>query len=237
MQNHNVYSAVVYLLYILRWFAVARPAKYKASFKKSRVAVIVSFVWLCSFLLNAPQMFEMTLGPDNNCIWITLTEGTVRKVVAIVEFNGKFFIPLLVTSTAFINLGLRVRHSPALFKTNHGRAGIRLLRMCTTTAVVLGICWFPNQLYYLLFKFDLTLMDTPLHHFTVIMCMGNSCVNPLIYCATNKAYRERFIGILCPWYKGVVTPLDGRSDSGSRSHVSRAKGVEGKDNLAVESIM
>lgn len=216
---------------------MARPAKYKASFKKNRVAVIVSLVWLCSFLLNAPQMFEMTLGPENNCIWITLTEGKVRKLIAFIEFNGKFFIPLLVTSIAFINLGIRVRHSPALFKTNHGRAGIRLLRMCTTTAVVLGICWFPNQLYYLLFKFDLTFMDTPLHHFTVIMCMGNSCVNPFIYCATNKAYRERFIGILCPWYKGVVTPFDGQSDSGIRIHVTRARGIEGKENLAVESIM
>ena len=162
----------------------------------------------------------MTLGPNDNCVWITLTEGRLRQAVAIIEFNGKFFIPLVVTSVAFINLGLRARQSPALFKTNHGRAGIRLLRMCTVTAVVLAICWFPNQFYYLLFKFDITLMDTPAHHFTVIMCMGNSCLNPFIYCATNKSYRKTFIKLLCPCWKRYREPVDGTSDSTQQPHHS-----------------
>ncbi|XP_020897497.2 bombesin receptor subtype-3 isoform X2 [Exaiptasia diaphana] len=211
-----------------RWYAVARPAKYKASFKKTRVLGILSSVWLCSFALNLPQMFEMTLGPNGNCVWITLTEGRLRRAVAIIEFNGKFFIPLVVTSAAFINLGLRVRQSPALFKTNHGRAGIRLLRMCTVTAVVLAICWFPNQFYYLLFKFDITLMDNPAHHFTVIMCMGNSCVNPFIYCATNKSYRKKFIKLLCPCWKRYVGPVDGTSESPRQLHNSiSGEGLDG----------
>ena len=35
-------------------------------------------------------------------------------------------------------------------------------------------------------------MDTPAHQFTVVLCMGNSTLNPFIYCATNSTYRKKF---------------------------------------------
>ncbi|XP_032219691.1 phe13-bombesin receptor isoform X2 [Nematostella vectensis] len=214
----SVYT--IMCLALERWFAVSRPSRYKASFRRERVLWVLLAIWIFSCLLNTPQTFEMKLGPDGQCVWIVLTEGTLRQVVAIIEFNGKFFIPLCVTTVSFISLLLKVRHSPALFHTNHGSAGMRLLRMCIVTAAALAICWFPNQFYYLLFKFDLTYMDTPLHHFTVAMCMGNSCVNPFIYCATNRGYRERFLALICPCYNGVVTPIDGLSNAKPPSMVS-----------------
>lgn len=175
-----------------RWFAVAKPAKYRAGFKNYRIYIMVSMVWLVSFLFNAPHLFEMRLAADSTCAWVTLTEGKVRKAISFIEFLGKFFIPLLITCLSFLSLWIKVRDSPALFKTNKGKAGVRLLRMCAIIAVVLALCWFPNQIYYLLFKFDITEMDTPAHQFTVVLCMGNSTLNPFIYCATNSTYRKKF---------------------------------------------
>ena len=181
-----------------RWFAVAKPAKYRAGFKSYRIYVMVITVWLVSFLFNAPHLFEMKLAPGNHCVWVSLTEGNVRKGVALVEFLGKFFIPLVITSLSFVSLWMKVKDSPALFQTNKGKAGVRLLRMCAIIAVVLAICWFPNQVYYLLFKFDITQMDTTAHQVTVVMCMGNSILNPFIYCITNQSYRKHFTEFLCP---------------------------------------
>ena len=187
----SVYT--VTCLSLERWFAVAKPAKYKAGFNKSyRVYVMVAMVWLLPFLFNAPHLFEMKLGPHNTCVWVSLTEGQVKKATWFFEFLGKFFMPLLITSLCFLSLRRKVKDSPALFQTNKGKAGIRLLRMCAIIALVLALCWFPNQLYYLLFKFDLTKMDTPLHQFTVVLCMGNSTLNPFIYFATNSTYRRKF---------------------------------------------
>lgn len=195
-----------------RWFAVAKPAKYRAGFKSYRIYVMVVTVWLVSFLFNAPHLFEMKLAPGNHCVWVSLTEGDVRKGVALVEFLGKFFIPLVVTSLSFLSLWIKVKDSPALFQTNKGKAGVRLLRMCAIIAVVLAICWFPNQVYYLLFKFDITQMDTTAHQVTVVLCMGNSTLNPFIYCVTNQAYRKHFMKFLCPCRKSGYGLEETRSD-------------------------
>lgn len=204
-----------------RWFAVARPTKYKTTLTKLRVNICVVCIWALSVLLNTPHLLEMkaTNGPDNEpqCEWVVLTHGTTRRVVAILEFSGKFFLPLLTASITILSLNNHVKSSPALFQTNRGKAGLRLLRMCMLTAVVLGVCWFPNQLYYMLFKYDITELDTPMHHFTVVLCMLNSCVNPLIYCISNKTYRRHFSLLLCPWYRDRVIAME---QTGSDPHQS-----------------
>lgn len=179
-----------------RWFAVAKPLKYRVGFKSYRIYLMVTMVWVISFLFNAPHLFEMELGSNGECVWVVLTEGNTRKVVALVEFLGKFFIPLLITCVSFLSLWRKVRHSPALFKTRKGKSGVRLLRMCALIAITLALCWFPNQIYYLLFKFDITKMDTPAHQVTVVLCMGNSTLNPFIYCASNSTYRKQFMRFL-----------------------------------------
>lgn len=202
-----------------RWFAVAKPARYRAGFKSYRIYIMVATVWFISFLFNAPHLFEMKLGPENHCEWVSLTTGDVRRGVALIEFLGKFFVPLFITCLSFLSLWVKVRDSPALFQTNRGKAGVRLLRMCAITAVVLAICWFPNQVYYLLFKFDITQMDTAAHQVTVVMCMGNSTLNPFIYCAINPSYRKHFINFLCPWRSGYDA-ADVISDD-KRAHTMR----------------
>ena len=195
-----------------RWLAVARPTKYKTTLTKPRVNICVLCIWVISVVLNTPHLFEMkaVIGPDNKhkCSWVVLTEGTTRKVVAILEFFGKFFLPLLTASLTMVSLHNRVKTSPALFQSNRGRAGLRLLRMCMITTLVLGVCWFPNQLYYLLFKYDITQLDTPMHHFTVVLCMFNSCINPIIYCISNKTYRRYFSLLLCPFYRDRVMAME-----------------------------
>ena len=70
----------------------------------------------------------------------------------------------------------------------------------------LAVCWIPNQFVYLLSKFNITQLDTPLHHATVVLAMFNSCVNPWIYGAANRNYRRKFIKILCFLKKVHVAP-------------------------------
>ena len=119
---------------------MARPTKYKTILTKSRVNICVLCIWVISVFLNAPHLFEMkaATGPDNKpqCMWIVLTEGTTRMVVAIFEFLGKFFLPLLTASLTMVSLHRRVKTSPALFQSNRGKAGLRLLRMCMLTTLI-----------------------------------------------------------------------------------------------------
>mgnify|MGYP001795214309 CR=1 FL=1 len=194
-----------------RWIAVARPTTYKRTCTRRRVFISVVIVWHLSVLLNTPHLLEIKKNTDENghssCVWFPyISSKSGRQTLALFEFLLKYFLPLSLTFATFFSLRLITQTSMALSQTNEGKSGKRLLRMSIITAAVLGMCWLPNQLYYLLFKYEIknTELGTPVHLFTVTLCMLNSCVNPWIYCVTNKTYRRQFARVLCPWTQNEV---------------------------------
>lgn len=205
-----------------RWYAIARPSKYKARFiiRRWYTPAVVTFVWIASFLMNAPQLYEVQLKQSTETEWVcewvqTKTGEAARTVIAVVEFLAKFFIPVGVTWATFIHLWIKARNAPPQYMTMQSRGGKRLLHMCAITAFVLGVCWFPNQFYYFLFKFNLTLPNTLEHHITVLICMFNSCVNPWIYCASSTTYKNKFLAILCPCRSRAVGPEEAETQGGT----------------------
>ena len=191
-----------------RWVAVARPTRYKTTLTRRRVKLVVLAIWAWSVLLNTPHLFEIksvTTNGTATCDWLVLTTGATRKAVAILEFSGKFFLPVLVTFLTLLSVRTHVMASQALFKSNHGKAGLYLLRMCLFTALVLAISWLPNQVFYLLFKYDVTELNTGAHHFTVVLCMFNSTLNPWVCYASNKIYRRNFARVLCSGFSNTFT--------------------------------
>ena len=212
----------VALLALERWFAVAKPTIYKTSFTKRRVYLSIVFIWLWSILLNLPHPMEIRAitneSGQNQCQWFTLiTSKTARKAIAFLEFIFKFILPLTISMAIFFSLRYYAKHSKVLSQANQGKTGRRLLRMTMATALAVAVCWLPNQLYYLLFKFAVTQLDTPSHHFTVVLCMLNSTVNPWIYCLTNKNYRRKFAKLLLPWRKPGDESTQSESQGWSRS--------------------
>ena len=108
-----------------------------------------------------------------------------------------FFFPNVVTWVTYLHISLALKTSPAM--KNNGpfaRARLKLLRMCVIVALLFTICWFPNQLYYVLSSYGLVRLDTTSHWFTVVLVMFNSCINPVIYCSTHRDYRKRFLSLL-----------------------------------------
>ena len=205
----------VALLALERWFAVTKPTKYKTNFTKRRVYASIVFIWLWSVLLNLPHPMEMgivtTESGENQCQYFTIiTSKSGREAVAFLEFIFKFILPLTLSLAIFFNLRYHARRSKVLSQANQGKTGRRLLRMTMATASVIAVCWLPNQIYYLIFKFGVTQLGTPLHHFTVVLCMFNSTVNPWIYCLTNKNYRRKFAKLL-------LGPLRKRTDESTHS--------------------
>ena len=162
-----------------------------------------------------------------SCVWITLIKNKfLSQIFTVVYVAFTFFIPLFISMITFFHL-YRVmrRSSDRLARSNHTNTFKNLLRMCAITGLFLALCWIPNQFVYVLSKFNITQLDTPLHHATVVFAMFNSCVNPWIYGATNRNYRKRFARILCFWKKVDVAPeetdITGKERGTRRSHDGR----------------
>lgn len=199
------------LLAIDRWYAISRPVKYKATFKRWKVIVYITSVSMICCALNWQALIAKKLTVKDgtpSCVRVTLIKNkTTSQIYTVIHVAITFLIPLTISIITFFHL-YRGMRSPRyrLNRKSRPQSYNSLLRMCAVTCFFLALCWIPNQFVYLLTKFSITQFDTPLHHATVVIAMLNSCVNPWIYGATNRNYRKKFIKILCFWKKVQVEP-------------------------------
>ena len=235
--------AIVMLLAIDRWYAITRPFKYKVTFKRWKVIVYITSVSMVCCALNWQALIGKKLITKEEqpfCIRVILIENQfVSQIYTVAHVTLTFLIPAVIAMFTFLHLNRVMRRSHHRHaKDSHPKSLNRVLRMCAITGLVLALCWIPNQLFYVLSKFNITQFDTPLHHATVVLAMLNSCVNPWIYAATNRNYRQRFKRVLC-FRKNVgvvsedtdITPKeggrrDGKKFSKTGLHTEALRGVE-----------
>ena len=189
----KVSCLTVTCLALERWYSVVKPIKYRLTFKRQRVYVYLVIIWITCLLLHSLILFQMTLDEKNlRCMWIT--SDFPKQLTPMLLTIMTFFLPNAVTWATFLHLSLALKKSPAI--KNNGpfaRARLKLLRMCVIVALLFTICWFPNQLYYVLSSYGFAKLESPPHYFTVVLVMFNSCINPVIYCSAHREYRKAFL--------------------------------------------
>ena len=200
---------LVACLAIERWYCVLRPAQYRIKFARKRVVIYIIGMFVVTCILSMNKFFEYSLA-GGRCVSKKVHYGKhgTRAFVFAYSFIA-FYIPCFITWLTFGHISLNSPSYPGEGhqSTNRKRQQRVLLRMCGITAVALTVCGFPAQTSYLLSPFGITKVVSPMHKCFNVLALFNSCMNPLIYCFTNKEYREEFKKLLgCN--KGIeVTPV------------------------------
>ncbi|XP_022786137.1 beta-4C adrenergic receptor-like [Stylophora pistillata] len=181
-----------------RWYCVLRPFKYKHQFKRKRTIVYVFIAFMITCILSMNKLFETSLD-GSKCVTDKAPFGIdgTRAFVIVYSFVA-FYIPCLLTWLTFGHIKLNLPSSPgeSAENVNKRRRMDMLLRMCAVTAAAMTVCGFPSQTNYILSFFGLTEVKSPLHKAFNVLVFVNSCMNPLIYCLTNKDYRREFKKLL-----------------------------------------
>ena len=193
----SLYTAT--LMAIERWFAVFRPLSCKAIFCNKKIRIYLLIVWLGSFAANSTHIIETKYVAEQpgtttkgRCTFCPQAGNTARKIIGMVEISIKLFIPVLIMLVTFVRLFAFMRKSATCVIRIRSQLVLRrVTHMAAATAVVMTLCWTPNQIYYLLFKFSLVELNSRWHLATVILCMSNSCLNPCIFLLSNKVYRRK----------------------------------------------
>ncbi len=61
-----------------------------------------------------------------------------------------------------------------------------------------AVCWAPVQLMFLVYNFGVYVdFSSPFRHISVMLSVGNSCVNPILYTLMNKPFRKGIREALC----------------------------------------
>lgn len=203
---------------IERWYAVVKPSRYKTMFTRRRVLTYTIFMWFFSFCIHIPVLFEMSVDKENGmCSWVS--SGYDRRPLITCSTLVTFFLPMGVTWVTYTHIASRLKASPvAQAGRRYFKSKTRFVSTCMVVALLLTICWLPNQIYYILSSYGLVVLETPIHHFTTVLVMLNSCVNPFVYCFSNREYKRAslYVWSLC------VKQL--KQDRASRVHCLTSKG-------------
>ena len=208
--------AIVTCMAIERWFAIARPLQHNIHFTRTRTLVYVGLTLLAVCILSSILFFEKQLAFKDStpvCVWRALISGTAaNQVFTVLYCTVTAFLPLFITMATFGYLyTVLSRPAPPIrnvqARTNRKRAEVRLCFMSALVAICLAVCFVPNQVSYILSKFGITKLGSPGHHFTVVLSLFNSCINPFVYCLSNRSYRREFLLLICPCKANAVVPI------------------------------
>ncbi|KAJ7370776.1 hypothetical protein OS493_029765 [Desmophyllum pertusum] len=179
-----------------RWYSVVKPIEYKIKFTRKRIYIYVAIIWLISGIANGSKPIKAKLSESSlRCTW---SKMPYPKNIFIPSYTTvTFFIPTAITWLSFLHVGRVLKRSPAEQNVRFRNTRKKLTRMCAIVAFLLTMNWLPNQVFYTLSAFDITKAETPLHHFTIVLAMFNSCVNPWICYFTNREYKKGFRQLLC----------------------------------------
>ena len=187
--------SLVTCMAIERWFAIARPNLYKSNFKQKRVLLYILLMFLWNFGWVSQILFEARMEIIDGapkCVFKQLIEDkTLAEVLVVMYCALTTFVPMLVTLATYAHLRFFVvKHLNVTGQNAAQRKRTelerKLSRMSAFVALAIGVLFLPNQVAYILTKFEVYSYDEPINLQLVVLAMCNSWVNPWIYCLTNR---------------------------------------------------
>jgi hypothetical protein len=190
-------TLTVMCMAVERWYAVVKPMRYKVTFRKRRLGLYIFIVWLFSCTTQINELFQVK-ARDNHCKRTVPPYGMqISQILTLFHISVTFYIPSIVTWMTFTDVWMSMRRNGKIsahcVTNSFGVAKQRIVRMCAITAFLLTLCWFPAETFFILLTFKALVLPHSFYQFTIIMAMFNSCLNPVIYCLSNKEYRKDFL--------------------------------------------
>ena len=190
----SVYTCL--MLTFERWMAVVRPflyKKYEQSF--TMVSITVFFPWIAGFCFEIATPLNATVLEVNGtyfCGWKEKEYSLGTTCVAVFNFLGMIIIPAALMVLAYRRIIVHMKQSQK--RLRNSKVINRGIKQVTVTAIFASIvvigCWLPDQIYYTLSQIQLAKLGTTEHFVVKTLAFVSSCVNPVIYCFSNKSYRN-----------------------------------------------
>lgn len=182
---------------------------------KSIVVMSVVLIWIYAVSLQMPFMFALQLIPGRECLvdlsWWP-SEDAVQMTYFFTTFVPKFLIPAICISACYVGIVVHLRHHHKnLTKRGICKAGqhfteVRTQQNKKTTKLLTGlvtiytVCILPHQVVLLMVIFNNEYLSSPymreVHEFARFLTTANCCLNPLLYSAISRSFRNDVKAVL-----------------------------------------
>lgn len=195
----SVYTCLV--LTIERWLALMKPHLYRRIKTKHAILSIV-VVWIWAFLVNSTVFVSVRENfQQRKCEWVTSSNG--KSFIPFLELSVSCIIPFSIIIILYSHIFYKINHVVTFFKGKRNEFKKRLTIIALVASIALIVGWLPTKISYIL-RFTSVggnHLHGPAHFIFIMMALGNSCVNPILYgiysSRFRNEYREIFHGIIC----------------------------------------
>ena len=207
---------------ISRYFAIYKPLTAKIMFSKRNVRIMLLVIWIISFAsfspllvvntvasFGLPGLFEIKLCQED---WPRVKDKNVYNIFI---FCILFVWPFIIMAVAYTVIGQTLWVGNAMLYSetssikNSGKKNNLILRqrrrtvkMLVCVICVFAVCWLP---YYIVnIWMDLNgrkpenaalweTVGTYVYPIVLLLGLGNSAVNPVLYCFLSNGFRRAFV--------------------------------------------
>ncbi|XP_033634055.1 galanin receptor type 1-like [Asterias rubens] len=196
-----------------RYVAIVHPHKYKILFTKRKKYIMIAGCWIFAAISRSYFIFTHEEDEVVGCHFKVWVNRGAQAAFGLYSFTFNFFVPFIVMFFAQLKVISSLNRQVKMLTTRTASLGVdpsdqremwqlrasqTLVRTLLACVITFGVCWIPNQVWFLLFNFGVPMAPGgPFHLLTVILAVGNSCVNPVIYTMTNKPFRKGIRALFC----------------------------------------
>ena len=231
-----VYStpATMGLLAFNRYIRIVKTSHYNKIFSPHKSKTWLSCIWLSLALylligrVTNWSTMEFVPGYANCSVAFNTSE---KKIIHYCFVVGLFFVlPFLVGLFSYYKIFLKTRQHKVDVATSlqnsrnqAGRTSVQEINMSRTLAYIAGgflLCWILMWAFALWKRFSPDTAPRIVQLTSTFLVFLSSTINPFIYAARNRVFRQEFCKLLCWWKERRITT---EADFGANRNRGRGK--------------
>ena len=181
-----------------RLTAVRYPFVFQRLFTPRQTMIAIHIIWITSFILNTLWIYVIFI--EGNKCTLEFPSDPFQSFIGVSYFLIKYLFPVGIMVCAHTLTIRSLRERAEVLRAGRKQRDLKLLearrRVIETliiVVVIFTICWTPDQIVYLanalgLLHKDYTYGD--LERALLALAFINCAVNPVIYAARNRHFRE-----------------------------------------------
>lgn len=186
----SVYTCLA--LTIDRWLAVVKPHLYRRVERK-HVILTVIIVWIWAFFINSTVFVSVSVNfQQEKCEWIEPQVG--KFFLPFLELCVACVIPFSIIIILYAHIFYKIHRMPTFIKKTRNAFKKRLTILAFAASAALIVGWLPVKISYMLrfTSIGRSHLHGIAHLIFIMMALGNSCVNPILYGFYSSKFRDEY---------------------------------------------
>ena len=203
---------------IERYLSIVFPIFHKTSLTKRHIYIAMALTWLFGPLEKCLFTLPTSAVVNSECILASIWPNyTARILATVINECLNFGLPVCLTIVIYLHMAIILRRravnigptNPSATQAPSGgpqqnqnkgkmsKAATNILKTMLTLTLCYLYCWSWNSVYFSLYIAGHTQLTGSFYHFTVYTLFLNSIINPFIYTAQYKQFRQQALKLIC----------------------------------------